>query len=292
VRRWRSVGAVSNDGVSEEQLYATVWAELESGHIQQGLWAKLWAANKGNEEKTKAAYLKERVKQLQKAAKGEEAPASASSRSTSQSSHQSSPPSASTTSSATPTRREDGGAGMYVLAVLGWLVISTIFFLLVRTLIEVIQLGRLGPVVHYFILTPISALLALGCAIKYFSLFKSLNKIRVIWPVATIGGLGVLYGIGTWHEYLLRLVEIGAMTRGASDDNFAMYVASQIIAVTIFLGGYILYWRRKYRLNIPVDDSGKSELSCPHCHGGLRLPAGRSGIVDCPHCRKSFETTT
>ena len=64
VGRWKFGSPVSSSGVSEEQLYAAVWAELESGNIHQGLWAKLWAANKGNEEKTKAAYLKERVSQL------------------------------------------------------------------------------------------------------------------------------------------------------------------------------------------------------------------------------------
>ena len=34
------------------------------------------------------------------------------------------------------------------------------------------------------------------------------------------------------------------------------------------------------------------ETNCPHCHGRLRLPVGRSGTVDCPLCNKSFETTT
>ncbi|MDC0039084.1 hypothetical protein OAJ78_05435 [Gammaproteobacteria bacterium] len=40
------------------------------------------------------------------------------------------------------------------------------------------------------------------------------------------------------------------------------------------------------------DGAGKAEVSCPHCHGRLRLPTGQSGIVDCPHCRKSFEAKT
>ena len=34
------------------------------------------------------------------------------------------------------------------------------------------------------------------------------------------------------------------------------------------------------------------ETNCPHCHGRLRLPTGRSGIVDCPLCSKPFEATT
>ena len=34
------------------------------GNIQHGLWAKLYSENGGDAEKTKAAYLKERVRQL------------------------------------------------------------------------------------------------------------------------------------------------------------------------------------------------------------------------------------
>ena len=63
VRRWSS-SVVSSSGISEEELYATVWSELESGDIQQGLWAKLWSEYKGDEDKTKAGYLKARVRQL------------------------------------------------------------------------------------------------------------------------------------------------------------------------------------------------------------------------------------
>ena len=51
--------------------------------------------------------------------------------------------------------------------------------------------------------------------------------------------------------------------------------------------------------NIKRPDSGawgkpkdRVERNCPHCHGRLRLPAGRSGIVDCPLCSKAFEATT
>jgi ubiquitin-protein ligase len=34
------------------------------------------------------------------------------------------------------------------------------------------------------------------------------------------------------------------------------------------------------------------EKTCPRCNATLRLPAGRSGIVQCPKCRADFEVTT
>ena len=60
-------------GKSDDALYVQVWREIESKNVDEGLWARLWAANKGDEEKTKTAYLNERVKQLQEEAKAEEA---------------------------------------------------------------------------------------------------------------------------------------------------------------------------------------------------------------------------
>jgi hypothetical protein len=59
-------------GKSDDALYVQVWREIESKNVDEGLWARLWAANKGDEEKTKTAYLNERVKQLQEEAKAEE----------------------------------------------------------------------------------------------------------------------------------------------------------------------------------------------------------------------------
>ena len=48
----------------KQQLYARVRSELESNNVDKGLWTQLWSKNKGNEEKTKAAYIKSRVSQL------------------------------------------------------------------------------------------------------------------------------------------------------------------------------------------------------------------------------------
>jgi len=59
-------------GKSDETLYAQVWCEIESKNVDEGLWARLWSENKGDEEKTKAAYLKERVKQLRRSSNSAE----------------------------------------------------------------------------------------------------------------------------------------------------------------------------------------------------------------------------
>ena len=49
-------------GKSDDALYAQVRREIESKTFDEGLWVRLWAENKDDEEKTKAAYLNERVK--------------------------------------------------------------------------------------------------------------------------------------------------------------------------------------------------------------------------------------
>jgi hypothetical protein len=36
----------------------------------------------------------------------------------------------------------------------------------------------------------------------------------------------------------------------------------------------------------------KVEKPCPHCLATLRLPAGRTGVVQCPKCRCDFEVST
>jgi hypothetical protein len=49
---------------SDDKLFEKVWAEIEAGEIEQGLWARLWAGNSGDEVRTKAAYLNARVDQI------------------------------------------------------------------------------------------------------------------------------------------------------------------------------------------------------------------------------------
>ncbi len=50
------------------------------------------------------------------------------------------------------------------------------------------------------------------------------------------------------------------------------------------------HWLRDPRgVNQPL---AKVEKSCPHCNATLRLPSGRSGVVQCPKCRGDFEVST
>ena len=80
MRRWRKSEeykkeylkreAIHKDrGNKDEKLYATVWRELEEGTFDNGLWARLLAEYDGNEEKTKADYLRIRVERLKKTAR-------------------------------------------------------------------------------------------------------------------------------------------------------------------------------------------------------------------------------
>jgi arginyl-tRNA synthetase len=41
------------------------WSEVEEERTQEGLWAKVFVENDGNEEKTKVSYIKARVENLQ-----------------------------------------------------------------------------------------------------------------------------------------------------------------------------------------------------------------------------------
>jgi len=47
----------------DEQVYASVLSELESGEIRNGVWAKAFADSDGDENKAKAAYIRLRVQQ-------------------------------------------------------------------------------------------------------------------------------------------------------------------------------------------------------------------------------------
>ena len=49
--------------VSEEDMYAAALAELQSGTTRPGLWAKAFADSEGDENKSKALYIKLRVQQ-------------------------------------------------------------------------------------------------------------------------------------------------------------------------------------------------------------------------------------
>tara|TARA_B100001057_G_scaffold474162_1_gene539386 strand:- start:578 stop:886 length:309 start_codon:yes stop_codon:yes gene_type:complete len=48
----------------EEELYLQANKEIEEGDTNEGTWAKAFANAEGSEEKTKALYIKYRVKNL------------------------------------------------------------------------------------------------------------------------------------------------------------------------------------------------------------------------------------
>lgn len=52
-------------GSIDDQFYEIAWVELETEKIDKGLWAKSFTEAEGDIEKTKVAYLKNRVRKLQ-----------------------------------------------------------------------------------------------------------------------------------------------------------------------------------------------------------------------------------
>lgn len=44
--------------------------------------------------------------------------------------------------------------------------------------------------------------------------------------------------------------------------------------------------------NVTAEESTKKVVSCPHCASKLSLPAGKTGQVKCPRCKKSFAVQT
>lgn len=51
--------------IADNEIYALVAAEMESGTVDKGLWTRLFAEHDGEESKTKAAYIRERVSAVQ-----------------------------------------------------------------------------------------------------------------------------------------------------------------------------------------------------------------------------------
>lgn len=64
---WKRITNTMDAG-ADNQLYEIAWNEIQSGNMATGLWARSYAICAGNEEKTRALYVKERVKQLGKSA--------------------------------------------------------------------------------------------------------------------------------------------------------------------------------------------------------------------------------
>jgi hypothetical protein len=58
------VRTAANNLEDSDRLYEKVWAEVETGNIQAGLWARCFADADGDENRAKASYIKFRVQQL------------------------------------------------------------------------------------------------------------------------------------------------------------------------------------------------------------------------------------
>jgi hypothetical protein len=50
--------------LQEEQLYALVLREIESGALREGIWAKAFSKSSGDESKTQALYIEMRVQSI------------------------------------------------------------------------------------------------------------------------------------------------------------------------------------------------------------------------------------
>ena len=50
--------------IDEDAIYATIANELETGGTDKGLWTRLFAENDGDENRTKVAYIRQRVEKL------------------------------------------------------------------------------------------------------------------------------------------------------------------------------------------------------------------------------------
>ncbi len=55
---------IDNESYSDEKYYSIALKEIQVNHLSSGLWGKALAYSDGDQDKAKAYYLKERVKQL------------------------------------------------------------------------------------------------------------------------------------------------------------------------------------------------------------------------------------
>lgn len=62
---WKS-GANTIKSGSDNQFYEMAWDEIQAGNVSKGLWARSYAQAAGNDEKARALYVKERVKELRR----------------------------------------------------------------------------------------------------------------------------------------------------------------------------------------------------------------------------------
>ena len=60
---WKRI-AKTIEAEPDNRPYEVAWDEIQSGRMVKGLWARSYAKCAGNEDKTRALYVKERVKEL------------------------------------------------------------------------------------------------------------------------------------------------------------------------------------------------------------------------------------
>ena len=61
--------AENEDHMVEEEFYELAYEEIESGNLKKGLWAKAFSETEGDENKTKALYIKYRFEQIKESHK-------------------------------------------------------------------------------------------------------------------------------------------------------------------------------------------------------------------------------
>ena len=54
---------MSKQKMDEEKIYSTIAKEIESNKLKKGLWTKAFSESEGDENKTKALYIKSLVSQ-------------------------------------------------------------------------------------------------------------------------------------------------------------------------------------------------------------------------------------
>ena len=59
-----SVSAQESTVIDEDAIYTAIAKELETGSTDKGLWTRLFAECDGDENRTKAAYIKQRAEKL------------------------------------------------------------------------------------------------------------------------------------------------------------------------------------------------------------------------------------
>ena len=55
---------LKNNSSATEEHYAIAAKEIDSGSIDEGLWARIYSEKNGDDLKTRASYIKERAQRI------------------------------------------------------------------------------------------------------------------------------------------------------------------------------------------------------------------------------------